>query len=276
MERPWDLREIAVLEEGRQAAAISDVAREWLPIGGGRMSRGEPGTWVNAAVGVGLAGPVSANEVDRLIAWYEEAGLEPRIEVSPFVHPSLREALELRGFVVRVFESVLYRALASAKPARPIHPTPPGIEVREVDKNQTRQVREYGETVATGFASEDAQPREADIDLMARCAVHERTTAFGAYLDGRCIAGGGLEVAGDIAALFGLSVLPGFRRRGIQQALIAARLNAAMTRGAAIATISSRPGVPTERNVRRMGFQVAYTKVALVRPGPGLAPVAEL
>jgi GNAT superfamily N-acetyltransferase len=271
----WDLREIAVLEEGRQAVAISDVAREWVPLGGGRMSRGEPGTWVNAAVGVGLAGPVSGEEVDRMIAWYREMGLEPRIEVCPFVDPSLREQLEARGFVVRVFENALFRELRADETVRPVFPLAPGIEVRQIDPGDPRQVREYGVTVATGFAG-GQEAREADIDLMARCAVHERTTAFGAFVDGRCVAGGGLEIAGEASALFGLSVLEPFRRRGIQQALIAARLNVAAGRGAKIATIGSRPGVPTERNVRRMGFQVAYTKVAMVLPGAGLARVVEL
>ena len=54
--------------------------------------------------------------------------------------------------------------------------------------------------------------------------------------------------------------------------LIAARLNHAGTRGVRVATIGSRPGAGTERNVRRMGFQTAYTKVMLARSGPGLVP----
>lgn len=75
----------------------------------------------------------------------------------------------------------------------------------------------------------------------------------------------------EVCALFGLSLLPEFRRRGIQQALIAARLNSASVRGARLATIGSKPGAETERNVRRMGFATAYTKPVMVRPGPGLS-----
>ena len=76
-----------------------------------------------------------------------------------------------------------------------------------------------------------------------------------------------------IVALFGLAVVPEYRRRGVQQALIAERLRLARDAGARVATIGSRPGHSTERNVRRMGFQTAYTKVSLVRPGAGLRPV---
>jgi hypothetical protein len=56
--------------------------------------------------------------------------------------------------------------------------------------------------------------------------------------------------------------------------MIAWRMNAAADRGAKVATIGSKPGIPTERNVRRMGFSVAYTQPVMVRPGAGLVPVA--
>lgn len=46
----------------------------------------------------------------------------------------------------------------------------------------------------------------------------------------------------------------------------------ARAEGAQLATIASVPWVATERNAARAGFQVAYTKVVLHRPGAGLAP----
>ena len=83
-----------------------------------------------------------------------------------------------------------------------------------------------------------------------------------------------MDVTGACAALFGAAVAPDYRRRGIQQALVAERLRVARERGAKVATIGCRTGQEpsgTERNARRMGFQAAYTKPHLVRPGPGLA-----
>lgn len=268
------LREIAILEEGRQARAIADVADAYAEIAGGFMCRGEPGTWCNTAVGLGLVGPVTEDEVDRLVAWFVDHGREPNIELCPFADDTLRRSLARRGFVLRIFENCFFRELSVGDEFKPRHGQPTDIEIRRIDPHDPTAVREYGMAVATGFS--DKPPRESDIDLMARCATHERSIAFGAYHAGRCIAGGAVEVCGEVAALFGLSVLPDFRRRGIQQALIATRLQLALSHGATIATISSRPGVPTEGNVRRMGFQVAYTKAVLTRPGVGLAPVHEL
>jgi GNAT superfamily N-acetyltransferase len=133
-------------------------------------------------------------------------------------------------------------------------------------------VEEFARTVGCGFAG-DAEPRAEDLDRWRRCAAHPRSVVLTAIRDGRMIGAGSVEVLGEAAALFGLSVLPEFRGRGVQQALIAARLSLAAARGARVATISARPGVATERNARRLGFQLGYTKALLVRPGPGLAPV---
>ena len=55
-----------------------------------------------------------------------------------------------------------------------------------------------------------------------------------------------------------------FRRRGIQQALMAARLQACADAGCRIACIHSDPAVATARNARRLGFALAYTTVTVV------------
>jgi GNAT superfamily N-acetyltransferase len=85
------------------------------------------------------------------------------------------------------------------------------------------------------------------------------------------VAGGSAELHPNVATLFGLSTLPAFRRRGVQAALIAARLERARAAGISLATIGSEPGISTERNAMRLGFRVAYTKVVLRKPEPGLA-----
>ncbi len=75
-----------------------------------------------------------------------------------------------------------------------------------------------------------------------------------------------------MACLFGATTLPPYQRRGIQSALIAHRLDAARRAGASLATIGSAPAHHTARNAMRHGFQLAYAKVILVRPGEGLVP----
>ena len=131
------------------------------------------------------------------------------------------------------------------------------MSIRAIDPSDARLVREAAHVVALGFTPAGQGVREEDIDIWTRCAAHGRTTLLGAFLDGRVVGAGSLEVSGPISTLFGLSVLEEHRRKGIQQALIAERLRRAAAAGAMIATIGARPFVATERNVRRMGFQVS-------------------
>lgn len=270
------MNELARLEEGRLARSISELATESRRLsdaeGGGVLCRGTPGTWVNVGVGMGLAGPVPERVVDELVEWFASHGAEPRVELCPVAHQSLVDALAARSFVVSLFENVFYRELSPGQRTEALHPLPPGIAIEPVDPTDDRTIKECAHAVVSGFAG-DRVPTTAEFELWEGCMRHPRTFSFAARAGDKVVGGGSVEVLGGAAALFGLSVLPAFRRQGIQQALIAARLDHAAGRGVACATISARPGVATERNARRMGFALGYSKVIVTRPGAGLAPV---
>ena len=268
-----ELIEIARLEEARQALGLAEIADESRPFGGGTAGRGVAGSWINNVVGAAMNGPVDAAALDNLIEWYASAGIEPRLEVAPFADPGLIALLEERRFVVRMFENVFYRELDVGSVVRAPQEPPVELSIGILNPADAAVVREAALVAISGFFPPGAEPRESDIEMSERALRHPRTVAVVARVGGRAVGAGSMEVSGGVCGLFGLSVLPEFRRRGIQQALIAARLNEAAKRGARLATIGSKPGVATERNVRRMGFALAYTKVVLVQPGPGRAPV---
>jgi GNAT superfamily N-acetyltransferase len=270
----WALKDVARLEELRQARGLSDVADEFQPIAGGTMSRSVAGSWLNSSVGLGFDGPVPDDTAERLIEFFTAKGIEPRIELCPYADPSLTLVLERAGFTLRGFESMFFRELDDAK-VRPIVDPPPGLTIEPVDPGSASDVRAYATTAVSGFFPADFVVPEAYIEVAERCARHPRSVAVLARLDGELVSAGAVEISGDVAALFGLSVVESHRRRGVQQAMIAYRVNLARDRGAKLAIIGAKPGIATERNVRRMGFQAAYTKVVLVRPGEGLAPNVE-
>jgi GNAT superfamily N-acetyltransferase len=270
------IRELALLEEARLVRAIAEVAPEHVTLpperGGGVWARSDPGAWANIAVGMGLAGPVPDETIDEMIAWFTSRRIEPRVELCPFADPTLISALADRGFVIRLFENVFFRELAPGDdPAGPGARPPHGVSIGILDPADPDAVRTLARTVASTFAA-DQDPGPAALALTESCLRHRRTFTVTASRGARLVGAGSIEIAGSAAALFGAGVVPDFRRRGIQQALIAARLRLAQERGVRLATISSRPGVATERNARRAGFQVAYTKPIVVRPGIGLVP----
>jgi len=107
---------------------------------------------------------------------------------------------------------------------------------------------------------------EALSKSVRRTLAHERCDAYLALVDGRPADGGTVETAGEIACLFGTGVTPEFRRRGVQQALIAERLERVRERRGRLACIQSRPGIATERNAARLGFFTAYHKIVMAMP----------
>lgn len=269
--------DLALREEGRLALALSEITPEHRRIpdarGGGILCRGAPGSWANVAAAIGLVGPVPDGLIDELIQWFEHVGAEPRVEITPVAHPSALRALADRGFVVRFFEHVFARPLDRASTFLPTYPLATGISIDPLDVRIDTDLSEVALCIAAGFAA-PAAPSDADIQLCRNALLHPRSHTFVARAQGRIVGGASAEILHDLAALFGASVLPAYRRCGIQQSLLAARLRYAADRRCTMSTISSRPGVATEANARRAGFTLAYTKLVLVRPGPGLTPVA--
>ena len=270
-----ELADIARAEEARIAVGVSEIADVAVPFAGGWMCRAAPGSWANGTFGAGLSADVSESDVRALIDFFTVAGIEPRVELCPLVHRSLTDALAKAGFVLRCFENVFFRPITPGEHITPPFAAPADLVIRVVHPADEQDVERFAQASLGPFIPEGKEITEGMLDTTRRVARHPRCTCLMAELDGRIVSTGALEFADRVAALFALSVLKDYRRRGIQQAMMAWRLNEAARRGAKFATIGARPGIATERNARRMGFQVAYTKAILVKPDPNLAPVVE-
>lgn len=263
------LADIARREELRQARSLGEVAVESRRCCGGVACRAHRGSWLNTAVGMGFDGPIDPRQLDELVAWFVEHGVEPRVELCPFAHETLTMGLAKQAFVPRTFESVFFRQLNAREPIVPHHPLQGAIEIRRVDANDAAVVGAYSRAVIAGFLPRDFVISEESLETSTRVLMHPRTVAFAAWSGGQVVGGGAMEIAGEVCALFGMSTVHTHRRLGIQSAIIAARLNHAAVEGVGFATIGSKPNIATERTARRFGFQLAYTKVHVVRPGIG-------
>ncbi|MDH4064404.1 MAG: GNAT family N-acetyltransferase, partial [Acidobacteriota bacterium] len=67
-----------------------------------------------------------------------------------------------------------------------------------------------------------------------------------------------------IALLCGAATLPALRRRGVQSALLRARLARAREGGCELAVVTTQPGSKSQQNVQRSGFELLYTRAILV------------
>lgn len=284
------LEDIARLDEARAALGVSEVAREALFVAGGVACRDAPKSWVNTCLNLGMragdAGVVTPEDIARITTWYHEQGHEARVEINVHAHESAVKCVCDAGYRVKMFETTFFRELNSGEKINTLVPLGEGIELAEIDPRDETLCRAMAVCVNEGFAPPGAVPREGDIQVSMRCMKHPRTRSFGAFVrEGgtrRCVAGSYLEVLEStdlvkldsvwasaprtrFAALFGAAVHADFRKRGIQQGLLALRLREAIKAEASFATIGGTPGAGTERNVRRMGFQVACSKVHFVK-----------
>ncbi len=93
--------------------------------------------------------------------------------------------------------------------------------------------------------------------ISAQCA---GAFPFLAELDGEPISTGMLFVYDDAAFLAGASTVPEGRKKGAQNALLAARLRFAAEQGCTIAMMSAAPGSTSQRNAEKNEFRIAYTR----------------
>ena len=93
-------------------------------------------------------------------------------------------------------------------------------------------------------------------------------TRYVARHDGVIAGGASIRMCAGIAQLAGAATALAHRRRGVQTALLAARLVDAARAGCDIAVVTTAPGSKSQQNVQRRGFQLLYTRAVLVK-SPG-------
>jgi GNAT superfamily N-acetyltransferase len=215
---------------------------------------------VNRAIGLGFESPVTGAELEQIEAFYHACGLPARVDLCPLADSSLLNALQIKGYQLERFYSVLVCPLPEVIDLAPL---PPGIEITEV---QPQEGELWLKTVAQGFG-EVEEPDQQTLDILAPNFYSPNATCFFARIGGEPAGGGAMFSYGGVAEFGGASTRPLFRRRGIQTALLRARLAAARAQGCDVAIVVTTPGTESQHNVERVGFYLAYTKAVMVKTG---------
>lgn len=269
--------EVAKLEQARLVEDMLGIIDDVELIAGGVMCRGEPGQWCNQALGLGMQGPVEYDDIDRLIAFYESKGIQPQVELCPFADISLLKALSERGFVIREFENTWYRPTPAGLRTEDtlLNPWPAGddgdpMRVEVVQPGDEPLLRTAVGVSLAGFVPEGYDFGDSEMSIHRRMVEMPFCRKIVAWMDGEVVASGGMKSRPPLGAMFGVTVREPWRKRGVQQALMAWRLAAAADDGCQTMVIHGTPGEPTERNAQRMGFRMAYTTPIMIKPGDGL------
>ena len=223
------------------------------------------GSPLTQALSLGIPGPVSGSDLDRIEAFLLPGGRgAPQVELSPFAHPTAAALLAERGYRIVEWQLAWTRA-APAEPVASPHPAPPGVEVRRVRRGEEDTCLR---AILSGFLETEEVPDDALV-LMRPGAFAGGHELWMALVDGEPAGGGTLSWADGIAFVNGCGVRPRHRRRGAQGALIRARLDRARELGCDVIASTTLPGTPSRRNMERHGFRVAYPKLVLVGPTRG-------
>jgi hypothetical protein len=262
--------ESEVVRAAANASAVRVGADQMVlrDIAGGIAVFVENGCPFNKVAGLGFGGVPAAGELDALEREFSRRGAAVRVEISTLADPAVAGAFVRRGYQLAGFENVLGCDLSSS-PARQGSNREVAVRLAEGADADAWLV-----TVLEGFLHLDTFDGPPPTETFAREALEpvvgdmRRNTSLEKYLgriDGVAAGGGALQVSGTVAILCGAATLPAFRRRGVQSALLAERLQLASARGCEIAVVTTEPGSKSQANVQRAGFALLYARAVLVK-----------
>jgi ribosomal protein S18 acetylase RimI-like enzyme len=262
------VRRVEAAEAHTLASIVSTpgAAEAWVsPVAGGVALFRSHGSPFNKVVGLGFE-PLPDAELAQIEQGYAARRAPAQFEVATYAEPALTNSLIARGYQLTGFEIVLARALDE-----PLAPSPENVKVRCAEARERERwievlvdgglVPAAGETPPQHDAFDRAAIEGAYKDMSGSAAV----VPWLALLDDHIVCGAGLAVHDGIAQLCGAATLPAFRRRGVQNALLTARLTAARANGCELAVVTTQPGSKSQQNAQRVGFSPLYARAIWVR-----------
>lgn len=234
-------------------------------LAGGVASFAGEGSPFNKVAGLGFDGVPSAGDLDEVEKAFAARGAAAQIELAHLGDPAIGVLLTGRGYRLESFENVLGLALDGAHE----RVAPPGILVRS---SGGEEFERWLDVLADGVAHPDSQgvpwheefPRESYQRAVRQLAA-AGVQRYVALRDGVVAGAAGLRVSEGIAQFAGAATLPAHRRRGVQSALLSARLADAKAAGCDVAVITTQPGSTSQQNAQRQGFDLLYTRAVLVK-----------
>jgi ribosomal protein S18 acetylase RimI-like enzyme len=245
------------------ARAIGDA--QVVELAGGVAVLAAASSPSNKMIGVGYSGAIETGLLADVEARFASQRARLQAEVSTLADPAVHQQLAARGYVPGGFENVLGYAF-TALPAGPGHEV--AIEVLS-EAAAPALVDVMAEGFAhpdTGGVGGDATPPDEELRSWFRLTAG--ISGFRGYLariDGDVAGGALMRLDHGVAQFSGAATLPRFRRRGVQTALLRARLADAAAAGCDLGVIVTQPASKSQQNAQREGFALLYARQLFVK-----------
>lgn len=226
---------------------------------GGHMIFAGLGSPIGRVTGAGLDRPFTAEDLDRVEAFYRAHNAPAQVDLCPMHETAVFELFKQRGYGIAELNNVLFRKLDGEEkfPA-----PPPACEIR---RSLPEEADSAGSIVERAFFPDGAP--DAFRGLISPFCQMDGALAFVASVEDKLVAcGTGLVIPEHrVFALCGAGTKAEFRGRGLQTALLRARMAAAVGYGCEYAVVVTQGGTTSQRNAERLGFRVAYSKVTVIK-----------
>lgn len=192
--------------------------------------------------------------IPAIIDFYTEHGASPVFDLSPYsippywVEPNVFPALIRHGFYQGAFHQLLYGI-----PTTDCPPAPPELEIRAVGPADADTFADVYDQVWGGSGA---------VRVLIQ---HPRFRCYLAFVEGKPAALGILHVANGVGSMANGLTVPSLRGRGCQTALLHRRIADAARAGCDLLVSQGMPGVTSQNNQLRAGFQIAGSKAWWVR-----------
>ncbi|MGI9055827.1 MAG: GNAT family N-acetyltransferase [Pyrinomonadaceae bacterium] len=232
-----------------------EVGAEWIEVAGVFAMFDGAESPLTQTFGLGVCSEITNKELDEIEAFFKRHNAPVFHEVSPMADPSLLGLLNERGYRPVELTSVMFLPLDAEDEIN--LPTNPNIQTRIIGADE---IDIFAKTAVTGWSAEMPEFESFGLGLCKISANSKSASSFMAEIEGVPVATGTLFICEDVGELGGASTIPEGRRKGAQNALLAARLNYARGKGCKIAMMGALPGSQSQRNAEKNGFRIAYTR----------------
>lgn len=209
----------------------------------------------NRVIGAGVLAPLDERGLDAILAHYRAKARVPSIEVYEGITPGPVLALLAHAGFTSSGHGLESHVLETD---RELDARVAAATVRTAERDEHAH---FGELVRDGFdMRDDAKlgPFFVDLTMASLRALGDASAAFIASVDGQDVGTGQLVLSERVGGCYSGSVLAPFRGRGIQHALIAARVAEGLRRGRRIFISQTDPDSPSGHNLHDVGFRTLY------------------
>jgi len=217
----------------------------------------------NRVIGAGVLAPLDERGLETIVAHYRARGRVCNVEVYDDVTPGPFVAMLERAGFAGSGHGLESHALETD---REVVPRDTPATVRKITPAEHAH---FGELVRDGFDMDPASELGrffVDLTVASLKTLGDAGAAFIASIDGQDAGTGQLVLSERVAGCYSGSVLTAFRGRGIQHALIAARVAEGLRRGRRIFISQTDPDSPSGHNLHDLGFRTLYRATWYARP----------